>query len=49
MNEMFEAVAENIKDLLHNKKWAKLKIILEDMNEQDIAELFRSSVNVILL
>lgn len=40
MNEMFEAVAENIKDLLHNKKWAKLKIILEDMNEQDIAELF---------
>lgn len=40
MNEMFEAVAENIKDLLHNKKWAKLKIILEEMNEQDIAELF---------
>lgn len=40
MNEMFEAVAENIKDLLHQKNWAKLKIILEDMNEQDIAELF---------
>lgn len=40
MNEMFEAVAENIRDLLHNKNWAKLKIILEDMNEQDIAELF---------
>ena len=40
MNEIFEAVAENIKDLLHQKNWAKLKIILEDMNEQDIAELF---------
>lgn len=40
MNEMFETVVENIKDLLHSKNWAKLKIILEDMNEQDIAELF---------
>lgn len=40
MNEMFEAVVENIKELLHSKNWAKLKIILEDMNEQDIAELF---------
>lgn len=40
MTEMFEAVVENIKDLLHSKNWAKLKIILEDMNEQDIAELF---------
>lgn len=40
MNEIFEAVAENIKNLLHQKNWAKLKIILEDMNEQDIAELF---------
>lgn len=40
MNETFEAVVEDIKNLLHNKNWAKLKIILEDMNEQDIAELF---------
>ncbi len=40
MDEMFETVVENIKELLHEKKWAKLKDILEDMNEQDIAELF---------
>lgn len=40
MDEMFETVVENIKTLLHDKNWAKLKIILEDMNEQDIAELF---------
>lgn len=40
MDEMFETVVENIKELLHAKNWAKLKIILEDMNEQDIAELF---------
>lgn len=40
MDEMFEAVVESIKTLLRDKNWAKLKIILEDMNEQDIAELF---------
>lgn len=40
MDEMFETVVENIKTLLRSKNWAKLKIILEDMNEQDIAELF---------
>lgn len=40
MDEMFETVVESIKTLLHDKNWAKLKIILEDMNEQDIAELF---------
>ncbi len=40
MDEMFETIVEDIKNLLHEKKWAKLKIILEDMNEQDIAELF---------
>ncbi|MCH5170995.1 MAG: magnesium transporter [Oscillospiraceae bacterium] len=40
MDEMFETVVENIKTLLHDKNWGKLKIILEDMNEQDIAELF---------
>lgn len=40
MDEMFETVVENIKTLLRDKNWAKLKIILEDMNEQDIAELF---------
>ncbi len=40
MDEMFEALVEQIKDLIHDKKWAKLKEILEDMNEQDIAELF---------
>lgn len=40
MDTMFETVVENIKDLLRKKNWAKLKIILEDMNEQDIAELF---------
>lgn len=40
MDEMFETVVESIKTLLRDKNWAKLKIILEDMNEQDIAELF---------
>ena len=40
MDEMFETLVENIKELIHSKNWAKLKVILEDMNEQDIAELF---------
>lgn len=40
MDEIFEALVERIKDLIENKKWANLKEILEDMNEQDIAELF---------
>ena len=40
MDEMFETVVENIQTLLRGKNWAKLKLILEDMNEQDIAEIF---------
>ena len=34
--EIFELLTE----LLHNKKWQELKNILDEMNEQDIAELF---------
>ncbi len=34
--ETFEILTE----LLHNKKWKELKAILDEMNEQDIAELF---------
>lgn len=34
--ETFELLTE----LLHNKKWQELKSILDEMNEQDIAELF---------
>ncbi len=34
--ETFEILTE----LLHNKKWKELKTILDEMNEQDIAELF---------
>ncbi|MCH5191029.1 MAG: magnesium transporter [Oscillospiraceae bacterium] len=34
--ETFEMITE----LLHNKKWQELKILLDDMNEQDIAEIF---------
>ncbi len=31
---------EILTELLHNKKWKELKDILDEMNEQDIAELF---------
>lgn len=31
---------ELLTELLHNKKWKELKAILDEMNEQDIAELF---------
>ena len=31
---------EVLTELLHNKKWKELKVILDEMNEQDIAELF---------
>ncbi len=34
--EIFEILTE----LLHNKKWKELKEILDEMNKQDIAELF---------
>ena len=35
-----EMIYDEILDLIHNRQWAKLKDILADMNEQDIAELF---------
>ena len=31
---------EILTELLHNKKWKELKEILDEMNEQDIAEIF---------